>query len=300
MEHTLIKFLRVTYFIWLFSINHTFAGIQPNQGNDTFNTVLFRISFVESKHVSYLFGTHHAFGKEFFDSLFYANQALRSCELLIKENINVPGAMAGDLINHRTPTLKWKNYLGKEDLGFINSLFATSPTDFRKMTPAELYVFLNRYYKQQICLQKGPDDTSLSLDDYIGMLATEQNIELLGLETTEEQIHLINMDVEGMPRKSHKRRLANIIEKIRLKKTNDCGEIKWYSQMHMNYQLDAPCRNNLVLTDRNDKWIKTIIDQIERNNCFIAVGLSHLMYECGLIQQLRKLGYIITPIMVND
>ena len=54
-----------------------------------------------------------------------------------------------------------------------------------------------------------------------------------------------------------------------------------------------------MLTDRNNKWIKNIDDFLKKERCFIAVGLSHLMYECGLINQLTKFGYTITPMKVK-
>jgi uncharacterized protein YbaP (TraB family) len=50
---------------------------------------------------------------------------------------------------------------------------------------------------------------------------------------------------------------------------------------------------------KETKWIKAIDDFLKKENCFIAVGLSHLMYGCGLINQLAKLGYTVTPIKVN-
>ena len=95
---------------------------------------------------SYIFGTHHAFEKSFFDSLTKANQALASCDLLIKENLNIPGKMAEDIINQRTNKTEWNKYLSKKDLTFIQNLFATSPTDYSKMTPTEMHVFLSRYF----------------------------------------------------------------------------------------------------------------------------------------------------------
>lgn len=269
---------------------------QEGSGDQTFNTILFKVSSSENDRVSYLFGTHHAFGKSFFDTLTKANQALHSSDLLIKENLNIPGEMAEDLINRRSTTTKWNKLLNREDLSFIEALFASSPTDYHKMTAAEMYTFLNRYFKQQVCLNKSTQDSSLSLDDYIGSLASSQNMELMGLETTEDQINLINKDVEGMPTKNHKRRLSNIISKIRNNKGNDCEETDWYSQMEMDYQLSIHCGNSLVLTDRNNKWMVNILEKLKSNNCFIAVGLSHLMYECGLINQLRERGYTITPI----
>ena len=124
-------------------------------------------------------------------------------------------------------------------------------------------------------------------------------MELFGLETTQEQIDLINKDVEGMPRRPHKRRLANIINKIRTRNAYECSETDWYSQMEIDYQLNKPCRNALVLTDRNNKWMADIKEKLKSNSCFIAVGLSHLMYECGLLNQLKKLGYTINPIEVK-
>lgn len=286
-------------FVLVLTIQFGAAQIKSKKDSDTINTVLFKVTSSNNNHISYLFGTHHAFGKAYFDSLTKANQALTSSELVIKENLNISGEMAEDIINRRVEITQWKKYLSKDDLTYIGNLFAASPTNYNKMTPTEMYVFLNRYFKQKVCLNKNVEDTSLSLDDYIASKAVEANIELYGLETTEEQINLVNKDVAGMPRKTHKRRLSNIIEKIRNQNVNDCEEINWYSQMDIDYQMNTPCRNTLMLTDRNDKWMKQIKDLIEKKNCFIAVGLSHLMYECGLINTLIELGYTITPIEVK-
>ncbi len=281
--------------LYLLCITSMAFGMGSNSPQSK-GTLLFKITHPNSKHTSYLFGTHHAFGKSFFDSLTTANQALASSTMLIKENLNLPGHTAEDIINKRQNKTNWRKYLNNNDLKFIVELFTTSPTDYTKMTPAELYAFLNRYFKQRVCLEKESTDTSLSLDDYIGQKAEELNIPLIGLETTEDQIALLNADVEGMPRKHHGRRLANIIQKIQTKNNRDCGETDWYAQMEMDYQLDKPCVNALVLTDRNNKWMSTLVNLLESNDCFIAVGLSHLMYDCGLLKQLQGLGYTITPI----
>jgi uncharacterized protein YbaP (TraB family) len=279
-----------------------FAVAQINSSSDSklINTVFFKVTNPNNEHVSYLFGTHHAFGKDFFDSLTKVKQALASCDIVIKENLTIPGETAEDIINRRTTITKWKKYLSREELSFVKDLFAKSPTDYNKMTPTEMYVFLNRYFKQQICLSKSDDDRSFSLDDYIATIAEEQNIELYGLESTEEQISLINKDVEGMPSKKHKRRLSNFIQRITTVKKNDCEETNWYTRMSIDYQLKVPCNNALVLTDRNEKWMTQLIVLIEERDSFVAVGLSHLMYQCGLINQLTKLGYSVTPINIKS
>ena len=292
----IIRQLIPVYLCFLFT---SLVSGQISGGTKATPTILFKITREGSRHTSYLFGTHHAFGKAFFDSLNSANTALALCDVLIKENLNLPGHTAEEIINKRTTTTDWKRYFDKKDLAFVQELFASSPTDLNKMTPTEMHVFLSRYFKQQVCLEKDPDDTSLSLDDHIGSLAGELDMELVGLETTEEQIALINQDVQGMPRKVHKRRLAGIIDRVRTGNPNNCEETGWYVRMDIDYQLEEPCRNTLVLTDRNNKWMGTITEMLQTNNCFIAVGLSHLMYDCGLISKLRTLGYSVTPLEVR-
>lgn len=262
-------------------------------------TILFKVTQPDSDYTSYLFGTHHAFGSAFFDSIPVANEALSTCHLMIKENLNLVGNTAEAIINLRTEFTPWASYLNKQDLAFISDLFRNSPTDFNKMTPAEMFAFLSRYRNQQNCLTQNVGQSSLTLDDYIGKKAEQLGLVLIGLETTEEQIKLINQDIEGMPRKIHRKRLSTMIEHIRSQNEESCEEIEWYRQMEIDYRLEDDCTNTLVLTDRNKKWMQTIIEKIDSNNCFIAVGLSHLMYECGLISQLRIHNYIITPIDIK-
>lgn len=263
-------------------------------------TVLYKVIHPELPHVSYLFGTHHAFGKPFFDSLKPAKEALVASSMLIKENLNLPGHLAADIINKRTSTTKWNKYLDKERYAYVQALFSSGKLDFDKMTPAELYAFLSRHYKAQICIGKDPEATYFSLDDYIGTVAAQHQIAVVGLETTEDQVALINKDVEGMPRKVHKRRLESMIHRIRSASDDHCAEIDWYRNMDFDFKLNEPCRNTLVLSDRNEQWMTQLQDYFASKNCFVAVGLSHLMFECGLINQLSALGYQIVPIEVRS
>lgn len=289
--------MKSAFKIWGLLLAMIYQSISAQEVSDT-NTVFFKITSADTEHVSYLFGTHHAFGKAFFDSLAEPNQCLSTCDLVILENVSKTGDTAEEIINQRSTSLPWRDYLNKKDLAFVENLFKLSPTDFNKMTPTEMYVFLNRYYNAKICLLQSVDTLS-SLDDYIGIKANQLDVSVIGLETTQEQLEYINKDVEGMPKKIHKKRLSKIINLIENKNTTSCGETEWYSRMEMNYQFNNPCRNTLILTQRNNKWMKEIRAKLETNNCFIAVGLSHLMYDCGLISQLQDLGYTVTPIALN-
>lgn len=290
-------FITLVAWLCMTTIGHSSVGMS-NDSLET-NTVLYQVAHPDSRHVSYLFGTHHAFGKPFFDSLEAAREALQSCSLLVKENLNIPGQLAVDIIQRRTEVTKWKHYLKKEDDAFVRELLSPTKLDLDKMTPAELTAHLNRYYKERICIGKDPAAPYFSLDDYIASLAEENHIPVIGLETTEDQLYLINEDVRGMPRKVHRKRLESLIHRIRSGSADHCSEIEWYRAMHFDLRLDEPCRNTLVLADRNDQWMSQLEDHLMTESCFVAVGLSHLMFDCGLISQLSELGYQIIPIDVQ-
>lgn len=263
------------------------------------NTVLFKVSHPDFEAVSYLFGTHHAFGKPFFDSLQLAKEVLLSSEVMIKENLNLPGMLAVDHINRRSNTTKWSKYLNKNEYQFALDLFVSSKLMFDKMTPAELYAFLSRYYKEKVCIGKADSASYFSLDDYIASLAREQSIEIIGLETTEDQLSMINEDVRGMPRKVHKKRLSRMIWRINTHSHDLCSEINWYRSMNFDFKMEQACQNTLILTQRNNKWMAVLQDYFRSKNCFVAVGLSHLMFDCGLINQLIGLGYTVEPVWVK-
>ena len=78
--------------------------------------------------------------------------------------------------------------------------------------------------------------------------------------------------------------------------TAGCGEVERYALLEWDLRLSAPCTNTLMLTDRNARWMERIEGPVRDRNCFIAVGLSHLMYDCGLIVQLRARGYRVEPV----
>ena len=105
--------------------------------------------------------------------------------------------------------------------------------------------------------------------------------------------------VSDFSRKVHRRRIAGMIERIHQGTRDHCDEIEWYRNMHLDYKLDQPCQNALLLEDRNRKWLVRIKEHFSREACFVAVGMSHLMFDCGLIKQLEEAGYMISPVHVK-
>lgn len=260
-------------------------------------TILFEVRKDADSPVSYLFGTHHAFGKSFFESLPKAKEKLLSSQLLITETKHTE-ASAVSIINARNEVTQWKNYLNKENLAFVQKLLGPSELDFEKVNPAELFALTNRYYTENACKTKSEQDPRGSLDDYIYSLAKENELKAMGLETPGEQLELIREDIAGMPRRIHRKRLNSLFDELKSGNTGGCAEARKYTEMCFAVEADKPCANHLMLTNRNEKWLTIIEEKLGNESCFIAVGLSHLMYQCGLINQLRKKGYSILAVPV--
>ncbi|NVK52839.1 MAG: TraB/GumN family protein [Flavobacteriaceae bacterium] len=291
------------YCIGIFLI--TVIGFQLNaqhalEKND-YKTIFFKVTHPETNNVSYLFGTHHAFSKSFFNTLDIPKKKLKESNMVILESIDIPGQNSEDIINARLETTNWKKYLSQDNLVYAQNLLKKGPIAFDKLTPTELYVTLARVYNIKVCSARTDNDSNLTLDGYIGSVAKQNSIKTIGLEMVNEQLKIINKDVEGMPRKVHKKRLRNLINLLRNNiKTRSCKECETYKNQKFTYNLEDDCQNSLMLTDRNNKWMQVIPDKIMNNNCFIAVGLSHLRFKCGLISQLTEKGFLITPLKTND
>lgn len=292
MAKTKIK-RRLKCFIFLLTVAGSLAARQASVEH----TLLFRVTAPGSDHVSYLFGTHHAFGKSFFDSLAHASAALDASEVVLTETGYESGQASHHIINSRTTTTSWPKFLSKNDLTYLRALFSDNSMDFEKILPAELFAALYRHYTITACGTRSSNDPNLSMDEYIAFEAEKAGKTVVGLETIDEQLAIISKDVEGMPARVHKRRLSRLVELIRSEnQAADCSDATRYRTMAFDYQLAAPCQNALVLTDRNARWLQTIVASLQSGNCFVAVGLSHLRFECGLLSLLRKEGFVVTPV----
>ena len=127
-------------------------------------------------------------------------------------------------------------------------------------------------------------------------LAKKEKKTIIGLETLQEQMEIVG----SIP-------LEDQIEDL---KSSTAGMIRDYNEM-----LAAYTSQNLsdlekigtesegfdkmeakLLTERNERWVKTIQEQLAKTSTFYAVGALHLVGEEGLINQLQEAGYSLAPI----
>ena len=130
-------------------------------------------------------------------------------------------------------------------------------------------------------------------------LAKVNNMEISGLEDVEDQLKIF----DEIPYTDQAKELAETLNNIDSTKQNFNQLLSLYKQK----DLDALCKmlneddalsqyDDLLLNNRNKKWIPEIIQQAKLQPAFFAVGAGHLGNDNGLINLLKQQGYTVLPV----
>lgn len=130
-------------------------------------------------------------------------------------------------------------------------------------------------------------------------LAKANNMEIKGLETAEDQLKIF----DEIPYKEQAKELAGTLKNIDSAKENFNQLLALYKQKNLsalskmlNQSNELTQYDNLLLNNRNRKWIPEIIEQAKLQPTFFAVGAGHLGNDNGVINLLTKQGYSVSPV----
>ena len=97
--------------------------------------------------------------------------------------------------------------------------------------------------------------------------------------------------------------MVDFMQKMLQDDTKDCALLDKYKRFEVDYQLNTDLtqteNSSPLLIERNNQWIATLEIAMNTRNCFVAIGLRHLFYKQGLIEQLRFRGFLVTPIAAS-
>jgi uncharacterized protein YbaP (TraB family) len=121
------------------------------------------------------------------------------------------------------------------------------------------------------------------------------------LETLEEQMAIF----DTIPYKDQIKMLLTLIdslpqgrkefkELVTLYKTENINKLY---EMTLKSEFGMEGNQDIMLFDRNRKWIARIQKMMADKPTFFAVGAAHLGGEKGVIALLRKEGYTLRPIL---
>ncbi|NMM49469.1 TraB/GumN family protein [Marinigracilibium pacificum] len=271
------------------------------------SSLLWKVEHPETNTVSYLYGTLHLLDKSYLDSLPAVNEALQIAELVIGETTTDSTELLRKIISY---TLMKDTLLSE----IMDSTKFTKLNNLLKENLGVSVLYLNQFkpamawsmFTQAIYVQEFPvlaEKNEVLIDQYFLDYAEENNIEIAGLETTAFQLNLLFNEISVL-------RQLEILEDAIDNLDENKVLLNLMIQNYFNYNLESieadlmsnglsVQEKNMLLRDRNRKWIKQIPDLIKDKKSFIAVGAGHLVGPEGLIDGLIKLGFKVSPVEMN-
>ncbi|HEY5590597.1 MAG TPA: TraB/GumN family protein [Paludibacter sp.] len=266
--------------------------------------LLWKVSGNGLSKPSYLFGTHHLIEKEQiknFDKIIAISGQtdavvgeMDMSDMLGMQLKMIKGAMMKDstikeLLSDSDYILVDNEFKQVMGMG-MNKLGKMKPMLLSTLYSVMIYTKLNN-------LKKQPE----AVDILFQKKAKKSKKSVIGLETIEQQIDLL---FNSLPLKLQAEILVKgVKEKEKgvelLKKMNEAylaGDLVKIEALNNEDNDITPEVKKILIEDRNANWIKQLSALIPTESCFIAVGCMHLVGETGLINQLRKAGYIVEAV----
>jgi len=267
------------------------------------NALLWKIEGNGLQKSSYILGTYHLVNNEFLDKL-------KGCELALKKTSSVLGELetTPEVATQLMPYMLLENSsidsilnpLQYDSLSqFVQDKLGLPMVLFNKMKPMGIYLMLSA-----VEIKNTPFLTNIKgepMDIYVQNEARKNRKEVFALETIQDQADLLFSHV------ALNEQVQLLMQYIKTGKQESGLENDRMNNCYMNQDLNCldslmnasgftAIESNLLLKDRNIRWLPRIEEIIRKQSCFIAVGALHLAGENGLIFLLRKQGYTLSPV----
>lgn len=266
-------------------------------------SLLWEISGNGLKHPSYLFGTMHVSSKMAFhlSDSFYT--AIRSVDAVALE-LN-PEDWQGQLVRMESIKNGQNSYLSNWNTGYITETsFRIDPyTEAIKYAlSAEPTVVNGLLYRNYSAKQDFEEDTFLDL--YIYQTGKKLGKRATGVENYFESEKIVLEAYADMSSEKKKKEIDtdgesmySIREKIEQAYKN--GDLDQMDSLD-NLIERSPAFREKFLLKRNEIQAASIDTILKKSSLFVGVGAAHLPGPRGVIEALRKMGYHLRPIRMNN
>lgn len=279
------------------SCNNQVNGQKASSTTEGNSTLLWKISGNGLKTPSYLFGTMHLICEsDYFWTPAMENALKSSKKVAFEMKLDDPTIqmkVSAGMLLPADQTLK--DYYNDTEYLTFEKFFQKNvgmPLSMvEKMKPMGLLSLLAT--KMYDCGMPS------SYEQNILEKATKSKKEILGLESVEDQINVLNsVDIQASANQMLK--MAEEWEEMKAEQNKMVEMYKSQDIVALNQMIEESpdYKDNLevLLYKRNKNWIPVITQHIKKQPVFIAVGAGHLAGEMGVIQLLRNEGYTVEPI----
>ena len=279
--------------------------------------ILYKITGKDAKGASYIIGTYHLADASFTEKIPGLQTALAETEQVYGE-VNMENTMQPASTQKMTAAMMLpegqtlKTVLTPEQFGKV-SAFAKELmgvgldndmvfSQLGKMSPRALATqfTLLLFMKNSTT----PFNPANGIDNFFQMQAKQNNKPIGGLETIDFQIETlykstpIERQVEELiclvDNKEYNLMMVQEITKAFY--AQDLQAIKKAADEKLNNSCDSTSEEEeRLIYGRNDNWMKLMPSIMAEKPTFFAVGALHLVGERGMLAQLQKAGYTVTP-----
>lgn len=265
------------------------------------NSTLWKIEGSGLNKASYLFGTIHitcdaTLENDVIKALDETKQIVLEIDM---DDPDMQDKMMKGMYMKDGKTLK--SIVNDEDYQAIDSLFTSKMGISVKMIENVKPFFLT-----SMLYPKFIDCPMESFEAELMKVAKEQNEEIFGLETIDDQINVF----EVIPYEDQVKDLVRTAkDNMAYDKANFAKLLSIYKDENItdmlnimnddNYSSVAEYQDEL-LDNRNINWIPKIKEYAEKQATFFGVGAGHLAGENGVINLLRQAGYTVTAVRDSE
>lgn len=172
------------------------------------------------------------------------------------------------------------------------------PSNVKKMKPWFLGITLSG-----IVLQRSGYDTQAGIEQHVYRAIGERDeeVEVVGLETIDEQLNLFASMDDDDPNKYIYYTLKNLSESVtqidRITEAWQAGEVQKIADLMNEGMEEFPEFRERLLTQRNQNWIAPIEALMQEDErVLVVVGVGHLVGENSVVDLLREKGYTVTQL----
>lgn len=260
------------------------------------NSTLWKITGNDLEEASYLFGTIHVTCDATLSDQ-VKNALSKTSQLVLEIDMDDPemqSKMMSKIFMKEGKTLK--DFVNDQEYVMIDSLLIKNVGKSVKMMERMKPFFIGASF-----LGKLIDCPMQSFELELMKIAKSQNEEIKGLETIEDQLEVFdNIPYEDQIKdllESAKDNLASDKEKIKsLTEVYNSQDISRLFQIMTQDDGATSKYMDILLDNRNKKWISNIEDFVKNQPTFFGVGAGHLPGENGVIKLLRKAGFTVTAV----
>lgn len=258
--------------------------------------VFWKITGPDSLPPSYLFGTIHLICQEDFSIHDKIADKLNQSDFLVLEidmdDPQLQVAMQHNLYNKEGQ--KITEFFSKEAYQTIHTFIKErTGMDMDMLQEMRPMVLMSLLYNNLLeCETK-------SFEMELMSLANKEEKEILGLETVEEQMAIFDL----IPLEDQYKSFYTYIKDIEKGQKEFSKLIKAYKEEQISALLEMVSESpeykdyqDVILFERNRKWVKPMTQIMKNGQAFFAVGAGHLAGPNGIIKLLINQGYKVERI----